>query len=119
MGVENELTKKHCVPCEGGVPTATDEDIQKLLPMVGGWSVREQVMEGKTVQTLTKRFTLQNFRDAMALLRKVEEIAEGEGHHPDFCVHYNTIDFTLFTHAIGGLHENDFVLAAKINASAS
>ena len=52
----------------------------------------------------------------MAFLREVEEIAESEGHHPDFCVHYSRVDFTIWTHAIGGLHENDFILAAKIDA---
>lgn len=113
-----QLEKKHCIPCEGGVPTATDTEIAKLLPLVHGWIVTEQTMEGRAVKTLTKRFTFKNFRSAMAFLRQVEEIAEAEGHHPDFAVHYNTVDFTLFTHAIGGLHENDFVLAAKINAIA-
>ncbi len=67
------------------------------------------------MNTLQKTFQFKNFREAMLFLRKVEEVAESEGHHPDFYVHYSRVDFTIWTHAIGGLHENDFILAAKIN----
>lgn len=68
------------------------------------------------VATLQRQMKFKDFRAAMAFLRKVEDVAEAEGHHPDFCVHYNIVDFTLWSHAIGGLHENDFILAAKIDA---
>ncbi|MEK7631964.1 MAG: 4a-hydroxytetrahydrobiopterin dehydratase [Patescibacteria group bacterium] len=110
------LVQKKCVPCEGGVPTLIDSEVQALLPQVSGWQVVLAEKSGNHVATLQKSMKFKNFREAMAFLRKVEEIAEAEGHHPDFCVHYNKVDFTLWTHAIGGLHQNDFILAAKINA---
>lgn len=113
----NPLLAKHCIPCEGGVPAATDDEIARLLPLVPGWTVREQPVDGATIKTLVRRLTFTDFRVTMAFLRDVEAIAEAEGHHPDFCVHYNVVDMTLFTHAIGGLHQNDFILAARINAT--
>ena len=109
------LVKKHCVACEGGEPKATDAEIARLLPDVSGWQVVEIKVEGESIKSLQKRIIFRNFREAMAFLRQVEELAEAEGHHPDFCVHYRQVDFTLYTHAIKGLHENDFILAAKTN----
>ncbi len=114
--MESSLTHKRCVPCEGGVPVLTDVEVQRLLPQVPGWQVRLAEKAGQHVATLQRTMKFHNFREAMAFLRKVEDIAEAEGHHPDFCVHYNVVDFTLWTHAIEGLHENDFILAAKISA---
>ncbi len=113
--MEQSLTHKRCVPCEGGVPTLTDAEVQELLPEVPGWHVTLAEKSGEHVATLQRQVKFKDFRAAMALLRKVEDVAEAEGHHPDFCVHYNVVDFTLWTHAIGWLHENDFILAAKIN----
>lgn len=112
----DNLLNKRCVPCEGGIPTLKDNQIEKLLPSVNGWRVVETMQGGRSVRTLQRTHFFTDFRQAMAFLRKVEEVAEAEGHHPDFCVHYNKVDFTLWTHAIGGLHENDFILAAKIDA---
>ena len=102
-----ELSRKKCVPCEGGVPTLSPERIEDLLTVVEGWEARA----GK----LTKSFRFRDFVSAMAFLNRVAEVAEAEGHHPDFCVHYNRVDFTVWTHAIDGISENDFVLAAKID----
>lgn len=110
------LVNKRCVPCEGGEPPASDEEIDRILPHVPGWAVREIEISGVRMKTLQKRKTFDDFRAAMAFLRQVEDLAESEGHHPDFCVHYNKVDFTLYTHAIRGLHQNDFILAAKIDA---
>lgn len=114
--MDNILTTKKCVPCEGGVPTLTDAEVQKLLPQVPGWKVILSVEDGQHVATLQREMKFKDFRATMAFLRKVEDIAEAEGHHPDFCVHYSRVRFTLWTHAIGGLHENDFILGAKIDA---
>ncbi|MBN2226685.1 MAG: 4a-hydroxytetrahydrobiopterin dehydratase [candidate division Zixibacteria bacterium] len=113
------LHNKTCVPCEGGVTPLVADTIQHLLEQVPDWVVRDISQNGNTIKTLQKRFQFANFRNAMAFLRQVEDIAESEGHHPDFCVHYNKVDFTIWTHAIGGLHENDFILAAKIDAIVS
>jgi len=105
-----KLSEKHCVPCEGGTPPLDDATVMKMLGQVTGWARRDE--EGKA--RITKRFKFKDFVAAMAFLDKMAVIAEAEGHHPDFCVHYNQVDVTLWTHAVGGLSENDFVLAAKI-----
>jgi 4a-hydroxytetrahydrobiopterin dehydratase len=102
-----ELSRKKCVPCEGGVPPLSPERIEDLLEVVEGWAARNGKLE--------KGFRFPDFRAAMAFLNRVAEVAEAEGHHPDFCVHYNRVDFTVWTHAIDGISENDFVLAAKID----
>lgn len=109
------LLNKHCVPCEGGVPPASDEVIANLLALTPEWSVQEFEKNGVRIKTLQRHIEFADFRTVMAFLRKVEDLAESEGHHPDFCVHYNKVDLMLYTHAIRGLHENDFILAAKID----
>ncbi len=103
-----DLKSRKCVPCEGGVGKLNKDQIDALMPALTGWAVRDDQIQ--------KRFTFGNFVEAMAFLNKVAAIAEEEGHHPDFSVHYNKVDMTLWTHAIGGLSENDFILAAKIEA---
>jgi 4a-hydroxytetrahydrobiopterin dehydratase len=103
-----ELRTKHCIPCEGGVPRLAPDEVQRLLPQLDGWEVRD----GR----LRKTYTFRDFRQAMAFLQRLADVAEAEGHHPDFCVHYNRVDLELWTHAIDGLSENDFILAAKIDA---
>lgn len=103
----SKLASKGCVPCEGGVPKLTQKQIAKLLPQVDGW-----VVEGDTIR---KSRTFFDFLDAMDFCNAMADIAEDEGHHPDFCVHFNRVDVTIWTHAIGGLSENDFILAAKID----
>ena len=101
------LTKKKCVPCEAGTPPLEDEKINELLKQVSGWSLKEG--------HLFKKFKFKNFAEAMRFLNSVAQIAEQEGHHPDFCVHYNKVETEIWTHAINGLSENDFILAAKID----
>lgn len=64
---------------------------------------------------LARRFELEDFRKAVEFVNRVAEIAEEEGHHPDIAIHWNRVDLTLWTHKIGGLHENDFILAAKVD----
>ncbi len=104
------LTAKRCVPCEGGVPTLTAEEIVSLLPAVPGWRVVE---EGTR---LRREWTAKNFRAGMDFFNAVTELAEDEGHHPDLhLVGYRGVAIEVWTHAIGGLSENDFVLAAKID----
>lgn len=116
MSEQTELTKKRCIPCEGGIPQLTDMEIESLMPRVSGWEMKLITENGAPIRTIQKRFQFADFRAAMRFLREVEEIAEAEGHHPDFAVHYSKVDFTIWTHAIKGLHENDFILAAKIDA---
>jgi 4a-hydroxytetrahydrobiopterin dehydratase len=104
------LRDRKCVPCEGGVAPLSKTATKGLLGQVRGWAEQH----GK----LRKALTFPDFREAMTFVNRVAEIAEEEGHHPDFCVHYNRVDFTIWTHAIDGLSENDFILAAKIDALA-
>jgi len=101
-----ELRAKHCIPCEGGVPRLEPDQVALLLPEVTGWDVRD----GK----LHRRFEFRNFVEAMRFVNRMADIAEAEGHHPDFTVHYRQVDVVVWTHAIDGLSENDFILAAKI-----
>ena len=102
-----DLTKKKCEPCEGGVPAMDDGQACSLLGHVQGWE-----LDGKT---LVRTFKFKNFLGSMAFVNKVAELAEAEGHHPDIHISWNRVNLSLTTHAIGGLSENDFILAAKIN----
>ncbi|WP_373046793.1 4a-hydroxytetrahydrobiopterin dehydratase [Vulgatibacter sp.] len=101
-----DLVHKRCLPCEGGVPALDAAAIERLLCQVPGWAVAE----GK----LQRTFFFANFVEAMAFLNRVAELAEREGHHPDFSVHYRRVEMQIWTHAVGGLTENDFILAAHI-----
>ncbi|HKQ71536.1 MAG TPA: 4a-hydroxytetrahydrobiopterin dehydratase [Polyangiaceae bacterium] len=102
------LAQKKCTACTSETPKLTAGEIGLLLPELGDW----RVASGK----LEKTFVFKDFVTAIEFLNRVAEVAEGEQHHPDFSVHYNRVEFTIFTHAVGGLSENDFILAAKINA---
>jgi 4a-hydroxytetrahydrobiopterin dehydratase len=103
-----DLTAKRCVPCEGGMPKLEPVRILELLREIPSWKAKDD--------KLCKTFEFQDFVTAMQFLNRVAELAEKEGHHPDFCVHgYNKVDFAIFTHAVGGLSDNDFILAAKID----
>jgi 4a-hydroxytetrahydrobiopterin dehydratase len=101
------LTKK-CVPCEvGGAPLSHDQ-IVKLAPEVGDW----QVVEDRLIK---KQFKFKDFKQAIVFVNRIADLAEAEGHHPDINVSYNKVFIELWTHAVKGLSENDFILAAKIN----
>jgi 4a-hydroxytetrahydrobiopterin dehydratase len=106
------LKEKRCVPCEGGTPPLDEAAIGKLLGQVPGWAVAPEAGQPR----LRKGFKFVDFLAAMAFVDKMAAVAEEEAHHPDFCVHYSQVDVTLWTHAVGGLSENDFILAAKIDA---
>ena len=105
----SELTQKKCVPCEGGVPSLDKATVERLLTQVSGWS-----LQGKWI---SKEFKFKNFVLAMKFVDRVADIAEQEGHHPDIHIHYNLVRFDIWTHTIDGLSENDFILAAKIDAA--
>ncbi len=103
-----DLTKKHCVPCEIGTQPFDLEAINGLLPMVPGWKAEDAKM-------IKRSFRFKDFVEAMKFVNAVAHIAESEGHHPDIFISYNYVRITLMTHNIGGLSENDFIMAAKIN----
>ena len=100
-----------CVPCEGGIPPLDEEQAQERALLVPGWTLAS----GK----ITRSFELKDFRAALAWVNRVGMLAEEHGHHPDFHITgWNHVEFVLFTHAIGGLSDNDFVLAREIDALA-
>jgi len=101
------LASKRCLPCEGGVPALTDDQARRLHAEVPAWALADQ--------RLRRRFVFADFSTAMGFLVRMALLAESEGHHPDFAVHYRQVDVELWTHAVGGLSENDFILAAKID----
>lgn len=105
------LAKKRCVPCEGGVSPLEDLRINQLILQVDSWELEEE----NGHQQIVKDFKFKNFVEAMSFVNKVAEIAENEGHHPNIDIKYNRVRLTNYTHAIKGLHENDFILAAKID----
>jgi 4a-hydroxytetrahydrobiopterin dehydratase len=105
-----QLTKKHCVPCEGGVPKYSLADAQAQLKKLSGWRLTH---EGERIR---KDWVLKHFMAAMDFFGRVAEVAEEDGHHPDLHLEgYRNVWIELYTHAIGGLSENDFILAAKID----
>lgn len=105
-----ELTKKRCVPCEGGVPKLTPQQVETYLKSLSGWSVTD---DG---QRIRKEWRMKDFMRGMSFLNKAAAVAEDENHHPDLhLVGYRNVAVEIWTHAIGGLSENDFILAAKID----
>jgi len=104
-----DLLSKQCVPCSIGAPTLNEEEINELLPSLkDGWSVLNN-------EKIEKSYKFKNFKEALDFVNKVGELAEEEGHHPDIFLSWGKVIIQLWTHKIGGLHENDFILAAKID----
>lgn len=121
MDEKINLLKKKCVPCEGGVPPLSHDESTKLMEQVPGWQLTEEENQNlKKVgmgSKISKEFKFKDFIGAINYVNHVAELAETEGHHPDIQIRYNKVLLELSTHAIGGLSENDFILAAKIDAS--
>jgi len=109
-----DLKQDACVPCRGGVPVLTDAEIRALMPEVPGWRVEER----GGVKRLAREFESKDFVSAMDLAVRVGELAEREQHHPDLHVAWGRLGIEIWTHKIRGLHKNDFILAAKVNALA-
>ena len=103
------LREKHCVPCEGDVPVLDTAHAERFLAELEGWALSEK---GHAIE---KDLVFKNFDKAMDFVNMVADIAEQEGHHPDIEISYNKVHLGLTTHSIGGLSENDFILAAKID----
>jgi 4a-hydroxytetrahydrobiopterin dehydratase len=105
-----DLVHKKCVPCEGGIDPLTSEEAATYLAVLEGWEMRE-------VEEISKGYVFKDFTEALRFINEVGAIAEAEGHHPDILLYsFNKVRLTNYTHAIGGLHLNDFVLASKIDA---
>lgn len=104
----SDLARKKCAPCEGGVAPLTDAQIGPMLKGLDGWA-----REGNAI---TKTFQFKNYWETMAFVNATAWVSHREDHHPDLAVGYNQCKVTYVTHAIGGLSENDFICAAKIDA---
>ena len=112
MKDNTDLHNKNCIPCKGGIPPFAISEIHKYLKKVDGWDVKKKEEE---TYFLEKNFTFKNFLESQNFINKVGEIAEQEGHHPDIWFGWGYAKIKIFTHAIKGLHESDFILAAKVD----
>ena len=105
----SELSEMKCTACRGHEPTLTDDEIAELLPQVSDW----QVVEREGVKSLERVFEFRNFAQALAFTNKVGDQAEEEGHHPALLTEWGKVTVNWWTHKIGGLHQNDFIMAAR------
>ena len=103
-----DLAAKRCVPCHGGVPRLEADEIARLAAEVAAWEVIDS-------HHLLRRYEFPNFRRALEFVNRVGELAEAEGHHPDARFGWGYCELVIYTHAIDGLTESDFILAAKID----
>jgi len=108
----SDLSKKKCVACEGNIPSFDIDEIHKYLKKVDGWDVKSN--EEKNY-FLTKNFKFDNFKQSQNFVNKIGNLAEDENHHPDISFGWGYCKIKIFTHAIKGLAESDFILAAKID----
>lgn len=112
--VANELLSKHCAPCEGGTAPMTRSAAEAQLALVSGW----KLIDGEPPK-IGRSLKFKDFAGAMTFVNAIAGLAEAEGHHPDICVSWNRVKLELYTHSIGGLSENDFIMAAKISELAA
>jgi len=108
----SDLTEKKCLPCEGGVLPFDISEIHKYQKKVDGWDLTK---DNKEVFFLSKKFNFDNFLESQKFVNEVGKISEEEGHHPDISFGWGYAKIKITTHAIEGLSENDFILAAKID----
>jgi len=104
-----DLAGKTCVPCRGGVPPLAEAEAESYLREAPGWALMD---DGKRIG---RKFAFENFGEALAFVNRIGALAEDEGHHPDITFGWGYATVSLHTHKIKGLHENDFIMAAKIN----
>ncbi len=106
----NELTAKRCVPCEGGVAPMDTDEARGMLDQLNDWELNDSAKE------ISRTFKFKNYYETMAFVNALAWVAHREDHHPDLLVGYNRVQVRFSTHSIGGLSENDFICAAKIDA---
>jgi 4a-hydroxytetrahydrobiopterin dehydratase len=105
----NDLTGKTCTPCQGGIPPLSPEDVERYRAQTPEWSVHDDA------RRIERTYRFGNFADAFAFVQNVAALAEEEGHHPDVSFGWGYATVSLQTKKIKGLHENDFIMAAKID----
>ena len=103
-----ELSQKTCVPCRGGIPPLTTEEIRPLAGAVHNWSVIEN-------HHIDKQFEFSDFKEALEFVNRIGALAEEQGHHPDLYLAWGKVGVSIWTHKIDGLTESDFILAAKVD----
>ena len=108
----SDLLNKKCEPCEGGVSAFDISEIHKYQKKVDGWVI---VKNDKNIFNLEKKFKFKNFLESQNFVNEVGKLSEDEGHHPDILFGWGYAKINITTHAIEGLSENDFILAAKID----
>lgn len=109
-GTHPDLLRRRCVPCEGGVPKVERIEAERFLQSLTGWTL------GDDAKTISKRYNGRTFMGVMEKVNQIAELSETEQHHPDLHITgYRHLTIDLTTHAIDGLSENDFILAAKID----
>jgi 4a-hydroxytetrahydrobiopterin dehydratase len=107
---QEALSKKRCTPCEGGEPALARDAAESLARSLEGWALDADA------KVISRSWTVKNFMAGIDFFNKVAALAEAEGHHPDLHLEgYRRVTIALWTHAVGGLTENDFIMAAKIN----
>jgi 4a-hydroxytetrahydrobiopterin dehydratase len=104
-----KLSEQQCGPCAGGIPPMEKPAVESRLKNLAGWFLTEQD------RRIERRFKFSDFVQALAFVNRIGSIAEEQGHHPDICFGYGYCHVTFQTHAIGGLAENDFIMAAKVS----
>lgn len=104
-----QLEKKHCVPCEGKEAPIAPEELQRQLSYIPEWNVADDSGTPKLVRV----FTFKNFKDALDFTVRVGQLAESEGHHPALLTEWGKVTVSWWTHAIGGIHLNDVIMATK------
>ena len=103
------FTQSKCIPCQGGIPPLKASEIETFLKLIdNNWSVIDN-------KELVRNFKFDNYKSAIKFTNSVAELAENEGHHPFIHINFKIVKIILFTHKIEGLHENDFLLASKID----
>ena len=110
--IMSDLLNKKCIPCEGGVVPFDVSEIHKYQKKVDGWQI---IKNDKNIYFIEKIFNFKNFLESQKFVNEVSKISEEEGHHPDILFGWGYAKITITTHAIEGLSENDFILAAKID----
>ncbi|MES1245864.1 MAG: 4a-hydroxytetrahydrobiopterin dehydratase [Acidobacteriota bacterium] len=104
-----DLAMKKCEPCEKGTPAVKGVELRRLFGQLDGWDLINE-------HHLEKEYLFKDFREALDFVNRLGEVAEQEGHHPDIFLTWGKVKVTLWTHSVGGLSENDFILAAKADA---
>lgn len=104
-----QLNQQHCEACQAGAPLVTEEELAELIKQIPDWT--PIVVDG--IMQLEREFKFKNFKQAIAFTNRVGDMAEAEGHHPALLTEWGKVKITWWTHKIKGLHQNDFICAAK------